>query len=184
MARKERSWRRWELAGLFVVLILGNLLHFAYEWADESFAVALFAPVNESTWEHMRLFIIPWVLWSIVELIALRGQHLPILSSRAMGALLGAVFIPAGYYTYRSALGVDKALVNVLLFQAAAILAYWLCTTALRKNWFAETLWQVLGGLVLLGLWTLAVLWTLDPPAAPLFVDPTTGKKGIPIYPI
>ena len=49
----DRRWRKWELAGLFLTLIFGNLLHFVYDWSGQSIAAAVFAAVNESTWEHM-----------------------------------------------------------------------------------------------------------------------------------
>ena len=29
----DRRWRKWELAGLFLTLIFGNLLHFVYDWS-------------------------------------------------------------------------------------------------------------------------------------------------------
>lgn len=62
----EKRWRTWETVGLLVVLAAGNLLHFIYDWTGQSPIAAPLAAVNESTWEHMKLFITPWVLWSLV----------------------------------------------------------------------------------------------------------------------
>ena len=45
----DRRWRKRELAGLFVILIAGNLLHFIYDWSGRNDIVAAFAAVNEST---------------------------------------------------------------------------------------------------------------------------------------
>lgn len=180
MARTEKNWRRWEVTGLFVVLILGNLLHFVFEWSGNNRIAAAFAAVNESTWEHMRLFVIPWIVWSLIEWIALRGNKLPILSSRALGLLVGALSIPIIYYTYRNALGVNNPVVNVIIFQVAVLLAFWITWVAIKRRWLQGTLWQVLGGAVLLAGWLLAVLWTYMPPSAPIFVDPATGQRGIP----
>ena len=73
----EKRWRTWETVGLLVVLAAGNLLHFIYDWTGQSPIAAPLAAVNESTWEHMKLFITPWVLWSLVECIALRGHGSP-----------------------------------------------------------------------------------------------------------
>ena len=72
----DRKWRTWEVLGLIFVLAAGNLLHFVYDWSGQSPVVGALAAVNESTWEHMKLLTTPWVLWSIVELIALRGWRL------------------------------------------------------------------------------------------------------------
>ena len=62
----------WELAGALFTAAMGTLLHFVYDWTGQSPIAAPLAAVNESTWEHMKLFITPWVLWSLVERIALR----------------------------------------------------------------------------------------------------------------
>ena len=93
----DRKWRKWELAGLFVTLILGNLLHFVFDWSGENRIVAAFAAVNESTWEHMKLLVIPWVVWSLVEAVVLRDSHRPMLLARAMGLLAGVLLIPTVY---------------------------------------------------------------------------------------
>lgn len=82
----EKRWRTWETVGLLVVLAAGNLLHFIYDWTGQSPIAAPLAAVNESTWEHMKLFITPWVLWSLVECIALRG-HGSLLPARGLGLL-------------------------------------------------------------------------------------------------
>ena len=99
----EKRWRTWETVGLLVVLAAGNLLHFIYDWTGQSPIAAPLAAVNESTWEHMKLFITPWVLWSLVECIALRG-HGSLLPARGLGLLAGLAAIPALFYTYQGIL--------------------------------------------------------------------------------
>ena len=97
----DRKWRTWEVLGLIFVLAAGNLLHFVYEWCGESPIAGVLASVNESTWEHMKLLTTPWVLWSIVELIALRRTGLPVLTARAAGLLAGLAAIPLLFYGYQ-----------------------------------------------------------------------------------
>ena len=55
--------------------------------------VAAFAAVNESTWEHMKLLAMPWVIWSLVEAVALRSSRQSVLMARALGLLAGLVTI-------------------------------------------------------------------------------------------
>lgn len=95
----DRKWRTWEVLGLIFVLAAGNLLHFVYDWSGQSPVVGALAAVNESTWEHMKLLTTPWVLWSIVELIALRRTGLPVLTARAAG-LLAAVWAAFILWTF------------------------------------------------------------------------------------
>lgn len=176
----DRKWRKWELAGLFVTLIFGNLLHFVYEWSGGNRIVAAFAAVNESTWEHMKLLVIPWVVWSLVEAVALRTGRQPVLISRALGLLAGLVCIPTVYYTYTGALGVESMLADVLLFQAAVLLAALVSWRVQAAGKLSGVVWGIVGLVLLLGIWALAVWWTYTPPALPMFADPITGALGVP----
>ena len=153
----EKRWRTWETVGLLVVLAAGNLLHFVYDWTGQSPIAAPLAAVNESTWEHMKLFITPWVLWSLVERI------------------------PALFYTYQGILGRGIMWVDVLIFQLAVLLAFWVSWSVQARRVLDGPVWQILGGVTLLAVWGLAIWWTYAPPQLPLFVDPTDGSRGIPL---
>ena len=78
-----------------IVSILGTLLHFAYDWSGQNTLVGLFTPVNESTWEHMKLIFFPTL---IVNIFIWRKLHdkLPYLdSSLPAWLLIGTWLIPA-----------------------------------------------------------------------------------------
>lgn len=173
---RERNWQRWEFIGLLTVIAAGNLLHFVYDWTGGSPAAALFSAVNESVWEHMKLLAVPWILWTVVQAVAVgRGN---VLSARTAGLLAGLTAIPALYYTYSGALGRNLSLVNILIFQAAVLLAYAVSFSLQKRRRLTGLGWQVGAVLVLLVLAALFVYWTFAPPSLPLFVDPTTGLAG------
>lgn len=46
----NRHLYHYTIAGILFTAIAGTLLHFAYEYSLENPLVAMFAPVNESTW--------------------------------------------------------------------------------------------------------------------------------------
>ncbi len=174
-------WRRWELAGLFVTLILGNFLHFVYDWSGGSSIVAAFAAVNESVWEHMKLLAVPWVIWSLVEAVALRSSRRPVLPARTAGLLVSAACLPTVYYTCVGAFGSSSMIMEVALFQAAVLLGAWLSWKIMRSDKHIGFTVTALSLLLLLGLWGLFTWWTYAPPQLPLFTDPLTGQKGIPL---
>lgn len=177
----DRAWRKWEVAGLFLVLIWGNLFHFVYNWSGQNSLVAAVAAVNESVWEHVKLLTMPWVLWTVVEAIALRRcRDGSVLIARAIGLVMGALFIIAAYYTYVGATGANVSIINVLIFQVAVLLAFFLSWRVQDKGVLRGRVWAVLGALVLLAIVVLAVYWTYAPPALPLFTDPQTGQAGQP----
>mgnify|MGYP000963707917 CR=1 FL=1 len=77
------------VAGYFgyAALLLGNTLHFVYDWTGQARWAAYLAATNESTWEHMKLLAVPWVLWTIAECIGLRSLRPA--GPRAAGLLAG-----------------------------------------------------------------------------------------------
>ena len=173
---QQKSWRKWELIGLFFVVGAGNLLHFVYEWCGKSRLAALFSGVNESTWEHMKLLAVPWLIWTAAEGFALRGRG--VLAARAAGLITGLVFIPTVYYTYTGALGVSSSLVNILIFQAAVLSGAAVTWHMLKERKFSAAVWRAPAAVLLLALAALFVWWTFAPPVLPLFTDPVSGLRG------
>lgn len=57
----------WCIAGIFVIIITGSIIHFFYPWSGESIIMGLMFPVNESVWEHLKLGYWALVMFSIPE---------------------------------------------------------------------------------------------------------------------
>ena len=176
--KREQNWRTWETAGMLVTLLLGNGLHFLYDWTGQAGWASYISAVNESTWEHMKLLAVPWILWTAVTCIVRRG--LSCAGPRAAGLLAGLALIPAVFYTYTGILGRSIDVVNVLLFQAAVLLAYWVSRTLQKRGALTAPAWQAAGAAVQIAIAALFAVWTASPPELPLFVDPTNGTRGIP----
>ena len=174
---KDTHLRRWEIVGLLWTLAAGNLLHFVYDWTGQSVAAGLFSAVNESTWEHMKLLAVPWILFSLAEYIAVRSGG--VAAPRAAGLLVGLAAIPLLFYGYQGVVGRDSMIVDILIFQVAVLLSFWVSWTLQRRRQLSGAGWTVLGLLVLLGVWALFLLFTFRAPELPLFIDPLTGLRGI-----
>ena len=131
----DRRWRTWELVGLLFTIALGDLLHFVYDWSGENDIAAAFAATNESTWEHMKLLAVPWIIWSFIEWLALRRRKSPVPAARGAGLLVGLTAIPMLFYTYQGIVGRNIPPVNIIIFQAAVLLAFWVswCIQGKRK---------------------------------------------------
>ena len=174
---KNTRWQAWETIGLLWTLAAGNLLHFVYQWTGESTVAGLFAAVNESTWEHMKLLAVPWVLFSLVEYIALRTDG--VAAPRAAGLLAGLAAIPTLFYTYKGIVGQGYMIVDILIFQVSVLLAFWVSRVLQKGRRLAGGAWTVAGLLVLLGIWAAFLLFTFRPPELAIFIDPVTGTRGI-----
>ncbi len=59
----KKFYKRYIVTGFLFVGILGTLFHFVYGWCRQARLIGLFVPVNESTWEHMKLLFIPMLIY-------------------------------------------------------------------------------------------------------------------------
>lgn len=63
----NKSLNKKNLPFILAVAILGSLNHFLYDWTGGSSFAALFCPINESPWEHLKLLFFPFLfvtLWT------------------------------------------------------------------------------------------------------------------------
>ena len=79
-------------AGILFTLIIGTLLHFTYGWSGENPFVALYSPVNESVWEHLKLLFFPVLLYTFFEIIVLYKTSGQFLTSRLLAVCVGMFF--------------------------------------------------------------------------------------------
>lgn len=168
------------LAGVPFLLVLGILLHFLYPFSGELFWLGLFAPVNESVWEHLKLVLWPMALWWGIGYAGIsRRQNIdaPAWFAGALRALVTAqIAIVFLFYFYTGALGIESLAADILLFFLAVVLGQGVGLHTYHRG--SSVSW-VVPLLLLTALLVLFVIFTLAPPALPLFIDPTNGTRGI-----
>ena len=116
--------KRYLIIGTIFVIVLGTLSHFFYEWSNNNFVVGFFSPVNESTWEHMKLVFFPMLLFSLIANYRLKSIYPCITSSLLFGILLGTFLIPIFFYTYTGILGYNVLVLDLITFILAVICSF------------------------------------------------------------
>ena len=172
----KRSIPLLQLLGYLFTVLAGSLLHFVYGWTGGNRIAALFGSVNESTFEHMKLFFFPAFLFALCERRFFRGDP-AYWCVKLRGILLGLALIPALFYTLNGAFGRTPDLVNIGIFFLAAAGAFLYETRALKNG---DARCGSDGG-AFLTLCLIAVLFwvfTFFPPRIPLFRDPVSGGYG------
>jgi hypothetical protein len=108
------------LASCAVVVTMGSLLHFAWEWSGRSPLVAVIAAVNESTWEHLKLALWPALFVGLAQrrVYANPPGWLP---ATAIRTLLPPVLIVALFYGYTTLLGGHHLALDLGVFVAAVL---------------------------------------------------------------
>lgn len=117
--------KRYSIIGIFFVLITGTLSHFLYEWTGRSFIAGLFTPVNESTWEHMKLLFFPMLVYALFMIPKLRKKYPSVVPAAAFGILTGTILIPVIFYTYTGILGYHLFLLDVGTFAVSVVIAFY-----------------------------------------------------------
>ena len=116
--------KRFCFLGALFVIVLGSLAHFFYDWSGNNILIGLFAPVNESTWEHMKLVFFPMLIFSIFSYFKLKEAYPCILSALLSGILIGTFLIPVVFYTYSGILGMNKFLGDIATFIFAVVVSF------------------------------------------------------------
>ncbi len=178
----KKSLKAWEIASFIFVCVIGSLLHFVYEWSGGNAVAASLAAVNESTWEHMKLFFMPYFFFTLVESLFSPGKLPNFFASKLIACLIGLVSIPMLFYTLEGAFGKTPALVNVLIFYAAAAIAAFFAYALLSSSILQGKLWQIVGVILFVVLFFTFVGFTRRPPQLPLFQDPITFRYGLPKF--
>lgn len=153
---------------LFLIWLSGTLLHFAYETTGRSWLMALFAPVNESVWEHYKLAFWPLL---VAGLVMARGKGIVNMAPPIVFSLTHTAFVMFGiYYFYTSALGLDTILaVDIANFFVSTAIG-WLFLVRYSRFEYTNATGIVAIVSVIILIITLWIL-TFEPKNLPIFID-------------
>ena len=116
--------KRYTIIGTIFVIITGSISHFIYEWSGNNFILGFFFPVNESTWEHMKLCFFPMLIYSLFMNKKLKDDYPCVASALLSGILLGTFLIPVIFFTYTGILGRNYLPLDIATFIFSVIIAF------------------------------------------------------------
>ena len=165
-----KELKRYTILGIIFVIITGTISHFVYEWSGENVLLGFFFPVNESTWEHMKLSFFPMLIYSIFMNRKLKADAPCVTSALLFGTLLGTYLIPVFFYTYSGILGKNYAPFDIATFVVSIFLAF----LAIYKFTLSCSLDSYLIWLIILVFLTAIcfLFFTYRTPEIGLFVSP------------
>lgn len=160
---KRKFYKKYVIVGFFIVGILGTLFHFVYDWSGQAWFVGLFVPVNESTWEHMKLLFIPMLLYiticfwfvrkkidenyisskngkGIIDNKKEKSDELSkIIYTGLFVNIVGTWSIPFLFYGYMGILGFEVAWIDISTFFIAVFIAFALQYHVLINSYRKQT---------------------------------------------
>ena len=174
----EKKYKILEIVGIPVIYLVATLLHFVYDLSGGSTLAILFGAVNESVWEHIKIFAVGFVLWAIIVLLWVRPPFYKYVVSKTLSLYFMMLAIIVFFYTYNMftpepILWLD--LVSSFVFVALSqYLSYRLTTEDNNlSDYFAVAV------MLLMMFFVMFFSFTVFPPKADLFKDPQSGAFGI-----
>ncbi len=165
------------LFGFVFTSLCGTLLHFLPDLVQNNF-IYLFAPVNESIWEHLKLLFYPALIFMPAEYFAYGKDTAGFISAKLRGILAGMAVIVGVHYLYSGIIGHNISWIDISLFFVGAATAYILPYLAIKRGKSREfsTRGGALGFVFIILLFTIFTFYT---PKLGIFIDPQTGTYGI-----
>ena len=162
--------------GIIVIATIGTLAHFLYELSHHNRIIGLFAAVNESTWEHIKIALTPSLLWGLFD-GCLYGDNPNYFCAKLMSLLVLVLIIPLVFYSYRKIAKKSILFIDISIFYISIILSQLTFYAILNLNpmWYIFQFYSCVGLFIFFGCY---MTLTLAPLKTFLFKDPINGKYG------
>lgn len=166
----------FEILSTLLIIFLGFILHFAFEWFNYNPIIGSFSSINESTWEHLKLLFFPMLLTIIIGYLLFKNQFTNYLCIKTRGLFLGMIFIVIFFYTYSGIIGKNIPFIDISSFIIAVLISEIYTYRNLNKLSKCN---NFIYGLSLLLFTFLFITFTFNPPEIDLFKDPITDTYGL-----
>lgn len=167
-----------ELVGVIAVYLTAVFLHFAFDLTNGSVLSIVFGAINESVWEHVKIFAAGFVFWALLELMWVRPPFCKYVVAKTISLYFLSISIIVFFYTYNLftkspifILDIISSFVFVILSQ---YISYRLTTSDLKIEYYFSV-----AVMLLLMFFTMFFSFTIFPPKLDLFKDPLTNTYGI-----
>ncbi len=161
---------KYHIIGFIFVLIIGSAMHFVYELSGKNPIVALFAPVNESTWEHLKLLFYPMLAFNIIEYFIYGKDYENFVAVKATALIIGMFAITASFYTYTGIIGKNFLAADILTFVIGIAAAFIYSYYKLGNG--NSTTANIIGIVLIIVFIFMFTIFTSSPPQLQIFADP------------
>lgn len=169
---------KFEILGMVFISIFGSLLHFTFNWFNRFWFLGIFSAVNESTWEHLKLAVVPAILWAVLEVRFFKLKANNFIFAKALAIYLIPVLIIIFFYSYTTILGYNLLVFDISTFIVSVIIGQIVSYKIMNNPEFSQK-WVKISILSLAVLVLAFIIFTFWAPHNFLFLDPVSGGYGI-----
>ena len=164
------------IISVIIISVIGTLSHFLYDISNHNKVIGLFAAVNESTWEHIKIALTPTLLWGLVDGF-IYGSNPNYFFAKFVSLISIIILMPALYYSHKAIIKKELFFIDIISFYIVIIFSQYLFYLLIRIN----ALPYIIQYLSCVGIFLLFggyMIHTLMPAKSFLFKDPITNKYG------
>ena len=165
------------ISGAVFTIILGCVFHFIYSWLNKNKYLAYFVSVNESTWEHIKLVILPSLLCLIIDYHHFFNNY-NLFFAKFIGIISSILIMLIMFYGCKIISKKSNLVYDISTYFISIIFGQYIFTLIL----FNKTIELFLHHIGLIGIVSLLIInmiFTFTPIKNILFKDPKNNNYGL-----
>ena len=166
------------IGGAAVEFAAASLLHFLWKWTHEFLPAAIFASVNESVWEHVKILSWAFLAWSAAEYYILRPAAKRLLIARTAGVLTVMTLTVCFFYIYSGILGRAVLWIDLVTAAMWLLAGEFVSIRVINSPARIDVYWLFSAAVMALVL-VMLLCFTASAPHIGLFRDPASGLYGL-----
>lgn len=173
--------KKIKVLSVFGIFIVSFLAHFIYEWFPSDL-FAIFFPVNESIWEHMKMIFTSIMIWKVIEYLLIKHWNIlyhNFVFANFISAIFQIVIYLAIYLPLFFKFG-EKIFVSISLLFIVICIGEYISYQLMKKNKIKY--FDFISLIMIIITYVIFGYLTYFPPRNFLFFDSKNEKYGKNIY--
>lgn len=171
----NKKIKAFEIMSLIFTFVLAFVNHNLFQWTNNCNLIASFVPVNESVWEHTKLFFFPFLFFSIFEYFV-ASENKNFVFAKSIPLIFGIPLMIILFYTYSGIIGGHNLVCDIIISIIVVLIMNYFSYKTLTSKKDYNSKWLIF---LVMVIFVLFIIFTYFPPKIQLFLDTTTGKYGI-----
>ncbi len=174
---KKLTINQFYYLGIIFIFVFGSGMHFIFNLLGQNIFIAGIVPVNESVFEHLKLAIIPtiiWYLWYYFSNQKVNQEKLLLTMNTSI--IVTNLLILYFFYFLEGALGLESLTLDIISFFVAICLSQILMIHIYK---FGHKIKKLYSWLLITFIIVLSAILTYFPPQLPIFKDINFNDYGI-----
>ena len=164
------------IISIISISLIGTLSHFLYDLSNHNKYVGLFAAVNESTWEHIKIALTPTLLWGLIDGFNY-GSNPNYFLAKTISLITIIILMPLLFYGHKYITKKDFFIFDIAIFYIVIISSQLVFHYLLKIEPINFVVYYLscVGLFIIFGSY---MILTLLPFKNFVFKDPITNKYG------